>query len=91
MANSLTIMKQDLGKMRDEFAKSLPGHITADKFVRTAQTAIALTRNIDRVKNPQSLMAACSKAASDGQIGRAWTVARLLLSSTIRATFSIAR
>ena len=68
MANSLTIMKQDLGKMRDEFAKSLPGHITADKFVRTAQTAIALTRNIDRVKNPQSLMAACSKAASDGLI-----------------------
>lgn len=66
--SNLPALKQDVAKMRDEFAKSLPGHITADKFVRTAQTAIALTRNIEKVRNPQSLMAACSKAAADGLI-----------------------
>lgn len=55
-------------KMAPEFGKALPGHISVDRFVRTAQTAIALTRNIDKVKNPQSLMAACTKAATDGLI-----------------------
>lgn len=54
--------------MGGEFAKALPGHITPEKFVRTAQTAIALTRNIEKVRNTSSLLAACSKAASDGLI-----------------------
>lgn len=61
-------LKSHIAKMHGEFAKALPGHITADRFVRTAQTAIALTRNIEKVKNPQSLMAACTKAAADGLI-----------------------
>ena len=67
MANAVALMKADLGKMHGEFAKSLPGHISADKFVRTAQTAVALTRNIEKA-NPQSLLSACSKAAADGLI-----------------------
>ena len=66
--NPVALMKADLGKMHGEFAKALPGHISADKFVRTAQTAIALTRNIEKVRNPQSLLSACSKAAADGLI-----------------------
>lgn len=66
--SNLPALKTDIAKMQGEFAKALPGHITAEKFVRTAQTAIALTRNIDKVKSPSSLMAACSKAASDGLI-----------------------
>src|SRR5438309_2044791 len=65
---NLPAIKQDIARMGVEFGKSLPGHITADKFVRTAQTAVALTRNIDKVRNPQSLLAACSKAAADGLI-----------------------
>lgn len=68
MTNAIALMKSDLGKMRGEFAKALPGHITPERFVRTAQTAIALTRNIEKVTNPASLMAACSKAAQDGLI-----------------------
>lgn len=68
MSNNLTVLKQDIGKMHGEFAKALPGHISADKFVRTAQTAIALTRNIEKVRNPGSMLAACTKAASDGLI-----------------------
>lgn len=68
MANAIQLMKADVAKMHGEFAKALPGHITADRFVRTAQTAVALTRNIQNVKNPQSLLSACSKAAADGLI-----------------------
>lgn len=61
-------LRDHVARMQAEFAKSLPGHITPERFVRTAQTAIALTRNIEKVKNPQSLLAACSKAAADGLI-----------------------
>lgn len=61
-------LRQRLDQMTPEFKKALPGHITAERFVRTAQTAIALTRNIEKVKNPQSLLAACTKAATDGLI-----------------------
>jgi recombinase, phage RecT family len=61
-------LRSELAKMQGEFAKALPGHITAERFVRTAQTAVALTRNIEKVRNPASLLAACSKAAADGLI-----------------------
>lgn len=68
MTSNLPALKEQVGRMQSEFGKSLPGHITPERFVRTAQTAIALTRNIEKVKSPQSLLAACSKAASDGLI-----------------------
>lgn len=68
MSQNLPALKTEVAKMQGEFGKALPGHITPEKFVRTAQTAIALTRNIDKVRNPASLLAACSKAASDGLI-----------------------
>lgn len=61
-------LRQHVERMAPEFNKALPGHISTERFVRTAQTAIALTRNIDKVKNPQSLLAACTKAAADGLI-----------------------
>lgn len=61
-------LRARLDQMTPEFKKALPGHITAERFVRTAQTAIALTRNIEKVKNPASLLAACTKAATDGLI-----------------------
>lgn len=51
----------------EEIKKALPGHISVDRFVRTAQTAIAMTRNIEKAK-PQSLLIACTKAAADGLI-----------------------
>lgn len=67
-ANPITIIQQTVQSKADEFCKALPGHITPERFVRTAQTAIAMTRNIDKVKNVGSLLAACTKAASDGLI-----------------------
>ena len=66
--NKPVTLRDRLDQMTPEFKKALPGHITAERFVRTAQTAIALTRNIEKVKNPQSLLAACVKAATDGLI-----------------------
>ena len=65
---ALPALKSDLAKMEPEFRKTLPSYIRSEQFVRTAQTAIAFTRNIDKVKNPSSLLAACSKAAQDGLI-----------------------
>ncbi|MGY4333174.1 recombination protein RecT [Bradyrhizobium sp. LB7.2] len=61
-------LRDRLDQMTPEFKKALPGHITPERFVRTAQTAIALTRNIEKVTNPASLLAACTKAATDGLI-----------------------
>lgn len=61
-------VKANLAKMEGEFAKALPGHITPAKFVRTAQTAVSMTRNIDKVRDPQSLYAAVTNAAADGLI-----------------------
>jgi recombination protein RecT len=55
-----------------EFKKALPGHIPVEKFVRTVQTAITMQPAIAEAANSreglQSLMTACTKAATDGLI-----------------------
>lgn len=66
-AKPLTL-RDHLAKAQPEFAKALPSYIKADRFVRTAQSALTFTRNIDKVANPQSLLACCMKAAADGLI-----------------------
>jgi recombination protein RecT len=66
MSNAITVMKADLQKMQPEFAKVLPSHITPERFVRTCQTAVAFTRNIEKVTDKSSLLAACTMAAADG-------------------------
>lgn len=66
--NKPPTLRDQIAKMGGEFAKALPQNVTVDKFVRTAQTAIAMTRNIEKVSNPQSLLSACVKAATDGLI-----------------------
>ncbi len=66
--SNVPALRQELERSKTEFAKQLPGHITPEKFVRTAQTAIAMTRGIESVKNPRSLLVACSKAAADGLV-----------------------
>src|SRR3569832_649722 len=64
----ITVMQQTVLSLVDEFRKALPGHITAERFVRTTLTALAMTRNNDKVTNMGSLLTACTKAASDGLI-----------------------
>lgn len=61
-------LREHLAKAQPEFARVLPNYIPAERFVRTTQSALTFTRNIDKVKNPQSLLAACMKAAADGLI-----------------------
>lgn len=65
--NQIVSLQQSLSARKDEIAKALPGHITVDKFIRTAQTAIVSTRNIEKAK-PGPLLQAISKAAADGLI-----------------------
>lgn len=67
MSNAVTL-RQQVDQMKPEFAKALPGHITPERFVRTAQTAIAMTRNVERIKDSKSLLSAVTKAAADGLI-----------------------
>ena len=81
MSTSLAVLKPDVGKMQGEFAKSPPGHVTAEKSVRTAQTAISMTRNIDRVANSQALMGEICKAR---QMALSSTGAKPRLSSTFK-------
>lgn len=66
-------LRERLVKMTPEFAKALPGHITPEKFVRTAQTAVQMNPDIGRAATAteggmQSFFAACTKAATDGLI-----------------------
>jgi recombination protein RecT len=65
-------LRDRLNQMTPEFKKALPGHIPAEKFVRTVQTAVQMNPQIakacDTQGGMQSLMAACTKAATDGLI-----------------------
>ena len=55
-----------------EFKKALPGHIPVEKFIRTVQTALTMNPDLSRAgetrEGLQSLMTACTKAATDGLI-----------------------
>lgn len=57
-----------LDDLKPEFERALPGHIPVGRFMRTAQTAVSMTRNIEKLKNLQSFKACVTKAAQDGLI-----------------------
>lgn len=66
-------LRQQLVRMTPEFQKALPGHIPAERFVRTVQTAVQMNPAIAKAATSskggmQSLFAACTKAATDGLI-----------------------
>lgn len=59
--------------MTPEFQKALPGHIKAEKFVRTVQTTLQMNPQVARAASQTeggmaSLLGACTKAATDGLI-----------------------
>lgn len=75
MANEITKYSAAMAVetlQKSDFTKSLPGHIKPEKFLRTIQTALAMTPKLrDAVKTKggfESLMNACAKAAADGLI-----------------------
>lgn len=57
-----------LDDLKPEFERALPGHIPVDRFMRTAQTAVSMTRNIEKLKDMRSFKACVTKAAQDGLI-----------------------
>lgn len=66
-------LRQRLTLMTPEFKKALPGHIPAERFVRTIQTAVQMNPQIGKAATAteggmHSLLAACTKAATDGLI-----------------------
>lgn len=65
-------LRERIDSAGPEFKKALPGHIPVEKFVRTVQTAITMNPEIANAANSreglQSLMTACTKAATDGLI-----------------------
>lgn len=66
-------LRQRLDQMTPEFKKALPGHIPVDRFVRTIQTAVQMNPEIAQAATKtegsmRSLLAACTKAATDGLI-----------------------
>lgn len=66
-------LRDRLQAMAPEFKKALPGHIPVEKFIRTVQTAVQMQPQISRAASSskeglQSLLAACTKAATDGLI-----------------------
>lgn len=61
-------LRDHIARAQPEFAKTLPDYIKPERFTRTAQSALLFTRNIEKVKNAQSLLSACMKAAADGLI-----------------------
>lgn len=68
MSKSITpaqAIKQDLAKMKQQFASALPNHIPVEKFIRTMQTAISTSPQLVSADR-QSLFAAAMKAAQDG-------------------------
>lgn len=65
--NALVEIKNTVTKMEPEFAKTLPSHISSEKFVRTAITSIQLNPQVAEADR-RSLYGSCMKAAQDGLV-----------------------
>lgn len=65
--NQVVVFRDDMNKMQPEFAKALPAHIPAEKFVRTVLTAVQNQPDLMQAER-QSVLSSCMKAASDGLI-----------------------
>lgn len=66
-------VREHIIKATPEFGKALPGHIPAEKFQRTVLTALTMNPELARAASKtnggmQSLLTACTKAATDGLI-----------------------
>jgi recombination protein RecT len=63
----IALYREDLNAMQPEFAKTLPAHLPAERFVRTTITALQNNPKIANCER-QSVLSACMKAAQDGLI-----------------------
>ncbi len=68
--NALQVVKRvstTLGTMQKQFQSTLPSHISPQKFLRAAVTAVQNTPDLQECEVP-SIISACQKAATDGLI-----------------------
>lgn len=67
----LTVVDR-LNQAKGEFQRALPAHIPVEKFLRTVQTAVSMSPEVQAACTTaggvQSLMIACAKAAADGLV-----------------------
>lgn len=61
----MELFRGDMKRMESEFRMVLPAQISADKFVRTTLTAVAMNKDLLQADR-QSLMSSTMKAAQDG-------------------------
>lgn len=66
-ANPVTILLQSVQTREHEFARALPPHVPAAKFVRALQTAITSSKDIGACTE-RSVIMECMKAAADGLV-----------------------
>ena len=60
-------LQTSLGAMQKQFQSTLPAHISPQKFLRAAVTAVQNTPDLQEAEVP-SIISACQKAATDGLI-----------------------
>jgi recombination protein RecT len=65
MPLALKTLRDDLGRMQDQFKFALPAHIPAERFVRVVMTAVQRNPKLLRCTR-QSFFNACMSAANDG-------------------------
>lgn len=75
--SALMVIRESIEHMVPQFAAALPAHIPAERFVRSALTAIQLNPDIVECL-PKTIYAACMKAAQDGLVidGREAAIAK---------------
>lgn len=65
--NPVTILLTSVQSREHEFARALPAHVPAAKFVRALQTAITSSKDIGQCTE-RSVIMECMKAAADGLV-----------------------
>ena len=66
-ANPVAVLLSSVQSREAEFARALPPHVPAAKFVRALQTAITSSKDIGQCSE-RSVILECMKAASDGLV-----------------------
>lgn len=66
-ANPVAVLLTSVQSREHEFARALPAHVPAAKFVRALQTAITSSKDIGQCTE-RSVITECMKAAADGLV-----------------------
>ena len=84
MSNAVTVLKNTVAAMAPDFKSALPAHISVDKFVRVAQTAILSNPDLQQADRA-SLFGSCVKLAQDGLLPDGQEAALVVFNSKDRS------